>query len=276
MARSGDRVAELPDPPLGETQTGQPQAEQSWPRPDSQRSWNWQTVGGNWSPQEPPVQANPVQANSHQSDETWERLGPPQVWSIQVQGNWQSSGPHGNAAGAPESQQNSGNYEAWRTAPDKWSGASHQAAQWSSDLELRGRSRDTNWENRKHDSAPTVFWQSAPETKWEAPERPGPRAGYISFNPWYLAMRDYADSFTFKPSLPVPAVHPSPESDLVQLMERYGMPRDPFTWMRWPDLFFPGFTALPNGWTRLWDETAHRIACYRAMDGKVHLDLHPH
>ena len=33
--------------------------------------------------------------------------------------------------------------------------------------------------------------------------------------------------------------------------------------------FFPHSSKLPNGWTRLWDETAHRIVCYRVLDGMI-------
>ena len=232
--------------------------------------WNWQQEDGSWTAQEPHAQANPPQQGT-----AWERPCPPQDWTAQTQGGWQSSGPQGNAAGTSNGQQSSGNSEGWREAPTNWSESSSHKAQWCSDLEHRGRSKTTNWEARKYDSTPAVFWQSQPEGRWEKEDYPGPQARYISYNPWYVAMRDYADSFTIKPCLPEPAVQPSPEFDLIQIMDRYGMPRDPYTWMRWPDVYFPRFTALPNGWTRLWDETAHRIVCYRAIDGKVHLDLHP-
>ena len=47
------------------------------------------------------------------------------------------------------------------------------------------------------------------------------------------------------------------------------MPRDPRTWQHWPDIYFPHSSKLPNGWTRLWDETAHRIVCYRVLDGMI-------
>merc|ERR1712240_1003297 len=82
------------------------------------------------------------------------------------------------------------------------------------------------------------------------------------------------DSFTMSVGeyLPQDLAPDSPEAELSALMYRYGMPRDPSTWQRWPDLFFPKATKLPNGWTRLWDELAHRIICYRVLDGLIHLN----
>ena len=53
-------------------------------------------------------------------------------------------------------------------------------------------------------------------------------------------------------------------------MRKRGMPRDPPTWQGWPDVFFPKSPEVPNGWIRMWDETANWIVCFRVLDGSIH------
>ena len=93
----------------------------------------------------------------------------------------------------------------------------------------------------------------------------------ISSNPRFTTLRSETDSFTLYPedSLPTDLQPGSPEAELVTLMKQYGMPRDPRTWQHWPDIFFPHSSRLPNGWTRLWDKTAHKIVFYRVLDGLI-------
>ena len=84
-------------------------------------------------------------------------------------------------------------------------------------------------------------------------------------------MMDYLDSFDLQPLLPTDLPTGTMKHDLVTLMMKIGMPRDPQTWLHWQDVYFPDMGSLPDGWTRLWDETSRRIVCYRVLDGYVHL-----
>ena len=146
--------------------------------------------------------------------------------------------------------------------------------------------RNPSWESwpTKQDlpqqTAYDELWEQDPwayhsEVESEGPNPPEQRHTLgISSNPWRTTLRSEMDSFTMcvREYLPQDLAPDSPEAELSALMYRYGMPRDPSTWQRWPDLFFPKANKLPNGWTRLWDELAHRIICYRVLDGLIHLN----
>ena len=93
-----------------------------------------------------------------------------------------------------------------------------------------------------------------------------------------MTQRVETDSFALWPHANLPTDLPpgTPEGDLVTIMTDCGMPRDPRTWQHWPDVFFPTIPRLPNGWTRMWDETARRIVCYRSTIATLHRLRPPH